>query len=111
MKYLIIGGLSVFGEALINRLLKKEDTESVLVTKSLYQVAYERDGLEWINCDFKDSKEIFEVLFRTKPQAIFHLKVQDSVGQSWRNPNEAVDINIIETINILNAVRELDYRP
>ena len=111
MKYLIIGGLSVFVEALIDRLLEKKDTEAVIVSKSGNENLYEKKGLEWIELNTKDSNAIQKVLSENGPQCIFHFKVQDSVGQAWRNPNETVDINVIETINILNAVKELDYKP
>ncbi len=111
MKYLIIGGLSVFVEALIDRLVEKKDTEAVIVSKSGNEYLYEKERLEWVDIDTKDCNDVKKVLSQTRPHCIFHFKVQDSVGQAWRDPNETVDINVIETINILNAVKELDYKP
>ena len=46
-----------------------------------------------------------------RPDHIYHLAAQSSVPLSWKNPNLTVDINIKGTINLLDAVRELDYKP
>ncbi len=111
MRYLIIGGLGIFAELLVDRLVSKESTESIVVTKSVNETEYDKSGVEWFDLNLKDVDSIARLLDSIRPDVIFDLKVQDSVGQAWKNPNETVNINVIETINLLNVVKDLDYMP
>ena len=111
MKYLVVGGLEVFSEALIECLLGKKNTELVAVTKDDKEIQYEKDNLKWYNLNLNNPDDVACVLNDVRPNVIYYLNVQDSVGQAWKNPNETVNINIIQTINVLNAVKDLDYKP
>jgi GDP-4-dehydro-6-deoxy-D-mannose reductase len=111
MKYLVVGGLEVFSEALIECLLKKSDTELVAVTKDEDERQYEKNRLKWYDLNLNNLEDVAGVLNDVRPDVIYYLNVQDSVGQAWKNPNETVNINIIQTINVLNAVKDLDYKP
>ena len=46
-----------------------------------------------------------------QPDYIFHLAAQSSVAVSWKNPGLTVDVNIKGTLAVLDAVRQLDYKP
>lgn len=46
-----------------------------------------------------------------RPDYIFHLAAQSSVALSWRNPQLTVDVNIKGSLNLLEALRQLDYKP
>lgn len=111
MKYLVLAGIGVFAETLIERLLNKDNTETVFSTKNVDDSSYNKSGLEWENLDLNDANKIYDMLNTIRPDVIFHLKVKDFVGQAWNNSNETVNINVIETINLLNAVKDLDYKP
>lgn len=110
MRYLIVGGTSIFGEGLIERLLRKDETELIIATK-LYNEKIKSDGsvfehLQWKNLDLRDEETTGEVIKGAKADIIFDFATQDSVGFSWENPSETVDINVTGTINLLNAVRD-----
>ena len=47
MRYLIVGGTSIFGEPLVDILLKKDTTEEILATKLSGEKYYERKNLNW----------------------------------------------------------------
>ena len=115
MKYLIVGGQGVLGEALVERLNTKENAEMVVATKVACadsdKVSDKNSHIKYINWSFQNEKCIFEKLEEIRPDVIFDLNVQDSVGQAWKNPNETVNVNVVETIALLNAVKDLDYKP
>lgn len=58
-----------------------------------------------------DKEAIVNLLMELRPDYIFHLAAQSSVGLSWKNPGLTVDVNIKGSINVMDAVRELYYKP
>lgn len=63
------------------------------------------------NLDILNKEEIISLLFEVRPDYIFHLAAQSSVGVAWKNPSLTVDVNIKGSINVMDAVRELYYKP
>lgn len=61
--------------------------------------------------DILDKEAIVALLLEIRPDYIFHLAAQSSVGLSWKNPGLTVDVNIKGSINVMDAVRELYYKP
>lgn len=61
--------------------------------------------------DILDKEAIVALLLEVRPDYIFHLAAQSSVGLSWKNPGLTVDVNIKGSINVMDAVRELYYKP
>ena len=106
MRYLIIGGTSVFAELLTDRLIKKGNTEKVVLTKLPDENGFFRDNIEWYDLDIRLGEDVNHVVAQAKADVIFDFEGQNSVGYSWREPIETVDINISGTINLLNAVRD-----
>lgn len=106
MRYLIIGGTSIFGSGLIDLLLSKESTEFVAATKLPDENKSVDAKLTWLDLDVRDADEVGKIVGETEPNVIFDFATQDSVGYAWKNPAETVDINVIGTINLLNAVRD-----
>ena len=58
-----------------------------------------------------DKNAIADLLFEIKPDYIFHLAAQSSGGLAWKNPILTIDVNIKGSVNVLDAVRELYYKP
>lgn len=61
--------------------------------------------------DIMDKDAIVALLFEIRPDYIFHLAAQSSVGLAWKNPGLTIDVNIKGSINVMDAVRELFYKP
>ena len=55
--------------------------------------------------------DVISLLFEVRPDYIFHLAAQSSVGIAWKNPTLTIDINIKGSVNVMDAVRELYYKP
>lgn len=109
MKALIIGGAGFVGSYLIEHLMK-DCGWNVYVTK-LENEEIEQDNVMVYNLNILDKAAIVELLQEVKPDYIFHLAAQSSVALSWNNPSLTIDVNIKGSVNVLDAVRELDYKP
>lgn len=109
MKALIIGGGGFVGPYLVEHLAKDLGCE-VTVTKTEREVLTFSDAtIE--NLDILDVEQIVSLLQKIRPDYIFHLAAQSSVSVSWKNPGLTIDVNIKGSVNVLDAVRKLDYKP
>lgn len=109
MKALIIGGGGFVGPYLVRHFVKDCGWD-VTVTKTEREVL-ESDCAAVENLDILDLSQITELLNRVRPDYIVHLAAQSSVAVSWKNPGLTIDVNIKGSVNVLDAVRQLDYKP
>lgn len=109
MKALIIGGGGFVGPYLVNHLHDDLGYE-VAVTKTAKEQLALSNAVVY-DCDILNKSEITDVLETVRPDYIFHLAAQSSVSVSWKNPALTIDVNIKGAVNMLDAVRELDYKP
>ena len=114
MKSLIIGGAGFVGAYLV-RHLKNDLGNDVVVTKMPQEEVYV-DGVDMsqigiVNLNILEKDAIVEVLKSVHPDYIYHLAAQSSVSVSWKNPTLTVDVNVKGGVNLLEALRELDYKP
>ena len=109
MKALVIGAAGFVGGYLID-CLKNEFGYEVYGTKIVSQ-NFAHPDVAVFDLDIMQKGEIDTLLSKIRPDAIFHLAAQSSVALSWKNPQLTVDINIKGTLNLLESVRELDYKP
>jgi len=109
MKALIVGGAGFVGSYLIDHLREKCKC-SISVTKMAHEnISNNNIDIFDLNILIKD--DIVKLLRLIKPDYIFHLAAQSSVALSWNNPALTIDVNIKGSVNLLDAVRELDYKP
>jgi CDP-glucose 4,6-dehydratase len=55
--------------------------------------------------DIRDHERLAKTLREVKPEFVFHLAAQPIVLQSYQNPRETYEVNVMGTINLLEAVR------
>lgn len=67
--------------------------------------------LKAYDLDILDKEAIVSLLFEIRPDYIFHLAAQSSVGLAWKNPCLTIDVNIKGSVNVMDAIRELYYKP
>ncbi len=108
-KAMIIGAAGFVGNYLAEHLVNACGME-VAVTK-LPNERIENPQVKVYNLDIMDEEAIASLLFRVRPDYIFHLAAQSSVGVAWRNPGLTIDVNIKGSVNVMDAIRELYYKP
>lgn len=79
--------------------------------KELEASGYEVIGLDitedqdTIQADLLNAKQVSNAIASVQPDVVFHLAGQASVAQSWKIPQKTVEVNVIGTINLMEAVR------
>ncbi len=109
MKSLIIGGAGFVGAYLIRHL--KEDLRQEVVVTKMPQEKIEAEDVAVYDLNILEKDSIVNLLQEVHPDYIFHLAAQSSVAVSWKNPQLTVDVNVKGGVNLLEALRELDYKP
>ena len=61
-----------------------------------------------IRGDIRDDKKLNFIFKQYKPEIVFHLSAQALVRESYINPKETYDINVMGTLNVLEAIRNND---
>ena len=108
-KALIIGAAGFVVSYLIDH-IQKNCVWSIIVTK-MPQEKIHYPGITVCDLNILEKEAVVSLLQRERPDYIFHLAAQSSVAASWKNPGLTVDVNIKGSLNVLDAVRELDYKP
>lgn len=108
-KALIIGAAGFVGNYLAAQILS--EGKWTLAATKMVQETMLRDDMEIYDLDILEPGAVYELLKTLRPDYIFHLAAQSSVAVSWKNPGLTVDVNIKGTLAVLDAVRQLDYKP
>lgn len=105
MKVIVSGGAGFIGSHLVDALISKGMEVHVLdnlVSGQLEQVNPEAHMYIVDIC----SEEARKIILDVRPDAFFHLAAQADVGKSVQHPRYDADVNIIGTINMLEACRQ-----
>ena len=57
-----------------------------------------------LEADVLDRDAVAETVRRERPRAVVHLAAQSSVGSSWADPVDTWTVNVVGTVNVLEAV-------
>lgn len=58
-------------------------------------------------CDIRDAEKLSALVKEANPNVVFHLAAQALVRESYHNPIETFDTNVMGTVNLLDALRPL----
>lgn len=102
MKALIIGGAGFVGGYLIKELAAFGwDVHATCLEN---EKITEKCSVHKLNILEEDA--IKPILDEIMPDVVYHLAAQSSVSVSWKKPQLTAEINVIGTINVLEAVRD-----
>ncbi|MDR7072050.1 NAD-dependent epimerase/dehydratase family protein [Fictibacillus barbaricus] len=62
---------------------------------------------EMAGCDLLDKSQILHVIKKYKPDYCLHLAGNNSVVHSWTNPMSAIESNVMGTLHLLEAIRQI----
>jgi GDP-4-dehydro-6-deoxy-D-mannose reductase len=63
------------------------------------------------DADLLDSHSLYTTISRIKPDFIFHLAAQSFVPTSWVSPSVTLEVNIVGTANLFEAIRQAGIDP
>ena len=111
MKLLITGGLGFLGSNLAADAIT--NGQELLLFDNLYRSG-SHENLAWlqnqgkfkfVHGDVRNQNDITRVIQQFKPDAIFHLAGQVSMTASIANPRMDFEVNVLGSLNLLEAVR------
>jgi len=112
MKILITGGAGFLGSNLAQHAL--ENGHELIVLDNLLRKGSEKN-LEWLKAsgnfvyysdDVRSEERVSEVIRTHQPDVIYHLAGQVAMTTSIENPRMDFEINVLGTLNVLEAVRQ-----
>jgi GDP-4-dehydro-6-deoxy-D-mannose reductase len=111
VKVLVTGAGGFAGRHLLRELLSRgayelagtvlEDSEDAWPDESLA-------GVTWFGMDVTNESSVADVVGEWRPDKVYHLAGQASVGRSFEAPLETWDINATGTLRVLEAMGRLD---
>lgn len=111
MRVLIVGASGFVGGHLIDHLLAHGDDVFACGAEPLLGISTIPLERQFSGLDILDPELIDQMLAEVMPGWIIHLAAQSSVARSWQNPALTMRINVEGTINLLDAVRHLEFAP
>ncbi|MFN2498990.1 MAG: CDP-glucose 4,6-dehydratase [Pyrinomonadaceae bacterium] len=76
-------------------------------TPSLYDLADIEQGMKSVQGDVRDFGYLTQVIAEHQPQIVIHMAAQSLVRQSYQDPIETYETNVMGTVNVLEAVRQV----
>ncbi len=115
MKILITGGAGFIGSHVVRLFVKKYPDYKIYNLDALtYAGNLENlkdiesfDNYHFIKANINDAKQINELFFRYGFDKVIHLAAESHVDRSITDPIAFVKTNVIGTVNLLNAAKEL----
>ncbi|WP_167632492.1 CDP-glucose 4,6-dehydratase [Mariprofundus ferrooxydans] len=75
---------------------------------SLFDAAYVSDGVVSLIGDVRDREGLAQAMHAACPEVVIHMAAQALVRYSYRHPVETYEVNVMGTVNLLEAVRGCD---
>jgi CDP-glucose 4,6-dehydratase len=72
---------------------------------SLFEQTKTKEHIHSMNGDVRNREALIQAVRNTKPDILFHLAAQPLVRLSYREPAETYEINVMGTVNVLEALR------
>ncbi|MEX2583380.1 MAG: GDP-mannose 4,6-dehydratase [Gemmatimonadota bacterium] len=110
MKILVTGGGGFAGLHLLRELLREESIEllaTVLGDTDAVSAVEEFSSVTWLSMDVRSDESVEQVIDHSRPDIIYHLAGQASVGESFEEPLRTWEINATGTLRVINALGRL----
>ena len=107
-KKALITGITGFAGSHLAELLLQEQVEVHGIQRwrsksdNINQI---RDKITFHEADLLDAHSLYKVIDEVQPNYIFHLAAQSYVQSSWASPSNTLEVNIIGTVHLFEAVR------
>lgn len=106
-KVLIVGAGGFVGRYLIDEF--KYNGYEVIASDISNKNIINKD-VEYHNLDILNKEEVNSVVKLYEPDYIINLAAISSVGLSWSIPDKTIEVNVVGTLNLLEAVKEYNKK-
>lgn len=113
-KKALITGIAGFVGSHMAELLLKEGYEVYGMSRprsKMDHIESIKSKIHLEDADLLDSHSLYTTLNKIKPDYIFHLAAQSFVPTSWGSPAVTLEVNIVGSANVFEAVRQVGIDP
>ena len=105
-KILVVGGVGYIGSHMIKRFKDTNYEIEILDNLSSGRKEYTQNYNLYV-CNLSDKEKVYKILQKGKYDLIMHFAASINVGESYRNPKMYQQNNVINTINLLECMKDL----
>lgn len=113
-KRVFVTGHTGFKGAWLCRILQKAGAELTgfalppSTDPSLFSLLKVQNGMASVIGDVRDFDTLYAAFCRARPEIVLHLAAQPLVRESYREPKQTYETNVMGTVNLLECVRRTD---
>lgn len=111
-KTAFITGITGQDGAYLSKLLLDKGYKIIGITRSYHEDSLDKlkrlkisDQVKFEECDLLDISSVIALITKYKPEEIYNLAAQSSVGLSFKQPIGTINFNIVSVLNLLEAIR------
>ncbi|MFC1789941.1 GDP-mannose 4,6-dehydratase [Patescibacteria group bacterium] len=115
MKKVLITGITGFVGSHLTELLLSCKGYKIFGTarhrSNQENIAHLQKKITIFSADILDSHSLYELVKKVEPDYIFHLAAQSYVPASWTSPATTMEVNVLGSVHLFEAVRGLNIDP
>lgn len=74
--------------------------------RGVFQASGIGTRMQDLRCDIRDRDQLIGLFKEARPEVVFHLAARSLVLESYRTPVSTFDVNVMGTVNVLEAIRQ-----
>jgi CDP-glucose 4,6-dehydratase len=82
-------------------------SDGVPTEPSLFELARVGDDVHTVCADVRDAEAVRRAFVEARPEVVLHLAAQPLVRRSFEEPRATFEVNVMGTVNVLDAVRQV----
>lgn len=110
MNFLITGSGGFVGGHLIKE-IKNRIPKANVIGLHRNPINQKINNVKYVKVDLNDLEAVVKTFRLHKPDYVIHLAAESSVNYSWENPANSLENNLNIYLNVLEALRKLNYFP